>query len=299
MHYVYVLKSPDGIPLYVGKGQGKRGIQHLRDCLNLKSHSASLNAEIAKVCFDGLKPILEIIFKTENEVQAFELEKQLVLSYGRKDLGTGTLCNVTNGGRGPSGIKYTPEILAKKAEANRKSILRPAVRQRLSASIKLAWANVDTRSKIVNGQRRGRTGRCLTPRQIQSLEKGRKSLQDPTRQTTIRQKMVQTKRERFLNFTERQKNASNFGTYLEEKVSTENLKQALILRSDGASYRAIGDALGLDEAVVRRAVLALDCYQVKHRKLFNDFPEWYEKTIAIIKDTKKSSGAKWHQIFQD
>lgn len=297
MHYVYILKSSDGIPLYVGKGQGKRGIQHLRNGLRSKSHSASLNLEIQKRRLNGFEPLLEIVFETTDKAEAFDIEKDLVLKYGRKDLGTGTLCNVANGGQGPTGTNFSSEILAKKAEANRKSISRPAVRQRLSASIRLAWADTETRNKILIGQKRSRSARSLTPRQLQSLEKGRELLQDPQQKDLFRQKMIETKRQRFLISVERQKTASNFGSYLEEKVSTENLRQALILRSKGACYRKIGEALNLGEAVVRRAILALDCYQVKHKQLFDDNPEWYKKTIAIIQNSKKSSGAKWHQIF--
>ena len=45
----------------------------------------------------------------ETEEAAFEEEKRLIALYGRLDLGTGTLCNLTDGGEGPSLSNTTKE----------------------------------------------------------------------------------------------------------------------------------------------------------------------------------------------
>jgi hypothetical protein len=54
-----------------------------------------------------LEPIVEIVHRFPTENEAFEKEKELIKEYGRRDLGTGTLCNLTDGGDGVRGFTYT------------------------------------------------------------------------------------------------------------------------------------------------------------------------------------------------
>jgi len=50
-----------------------------------------------------------ILYDGITSQEAHEIEKKLILQYGRKDLGTGPLVNVTNGGDGVVGFKWTIE----------------------------------------------------------------------------------------------------------------------------------------------------------------------------------------------
>lgn len=52
---------------------------------------------------------VEIIVELESYEDALKLEIAYIAKYGRLDLGTGTLCNMTDGGQGTLGIKNTPE----------------------------------------------------------------------------------------------------------------------------------------------------------------------------------------------
>jgi len=90
-YYVYEYLREDGTPYYVGKGQGKRW----RD-----KHSVAV------------PPKERVTFVQENmlEQDAFRLEEELILKYGRKDLGTGILRNLTSGGEGQT---PGPEVRAK------------------------------------------------------------------------------------------------------------------------------------------------------------------------------------------
>lgn len=90
-YYVYEYLREDGTPYYVGKGQGKRW----RD-----PHSVAI------------PPKERVRFVQENmlEKDAFKLEEELILKYGRKDLGTGILRNLTSGGEGQT---PGPEVRAK------------------------------------------------------------------------------------------------------------------------------------------------------------------------------------------
>ena len=50
-----------------------------------------------------------MIAENLSEQAAFDLEIELIAKYGRKDLGTGILRNLTDGGDGASGYRYTEE----------------------------------------------------------------------------------------------------------------------------------------------------------------------------------------------
>lgn len=62
---------------------------------------------------------VEILFNDLTKIQAEIIEKELIKFYGRRDLGTGTLCNLTDGGEGGSlGIIQSEETREKKRQAS-------------------------------------------------------------------------------------------------------------------------------------------------------------------------------------
>lgn len=63
--------------------------------------------------------IVEIIFDNISWEEACRREIDLILKYGRKDLGTGTLCNMTAGGEGAYGRSLTEEHKRKISESNK------------------------------------------------------------------------------------------------------------------------------------------------------------------------------------
>lgn len=93
--YVYAYLRKDGTPYYIGKGSGNRAYKH--------SNTDKIHPPI---------DVSNIVFLKENisETEAFAYEKQMISHYGRKDLGTGILRNMTNGGEGTAGYKHTSEF---------------------------------------------------------------------------------------------------------------------------------------------------------------------------------------------
>lgn len=110
MYYVYIIyEASKGIPFYVGKGKGDRYLSHFK-----QSHNKFLNNKIAKIEAAGGKVVSEIIFRTDDESLAYNLEIQLISQYGRRK-DEGTLCNITLGGEGFRG-EHSEETKRKRSE---------------------------------------------------------------------------------------------------------------------------------------------------------------------------------------
>lgn len=97
--YVYAyLRSKDsatakaGTPYYIGKGNGRRAY---KDHGRIRKPNDRNNIIFIQT---GL-----------SESDAFRLENEMVLIYGRVDNNTGILRNLTNGGEGSSGFKHSEE----------------------------------------------------------------------------------------------------------------------------------------------------------------------------------------------
>lgn len=86
IYYVYVYLREDDTPYYVGKGKGNR--------IHDKRHNVTVPKDENR---------RKILCENLTEKEALSLETSLISQYGRKDLGTGILRNMTNGGEGISG----------------------------------------------------------------------------------------------------------------------------------------------------------------------------------------------------
>jgi hypothetical protein len=90
MYYVYKYLRQDGTPYYVGKGKGDR---------------AWYKGKHERINLPEDKERIVIVEENLTEEQAFNLERELIKKYGRKDLGTGILRNLTEGGEGAAGFR--------------------------------------------------------------------------------------------------------------------------------------------------------------------------------------------------
>jgi hypothetical protein len=86
MFYTYVWLREDGTPYYVGKGSGYRAYN---------KHRVGNAPPLGRIVF----------YVAKDEGDAFETEIDLIWYYGRKDLGTGCLRNLTDGGENPPRTK--------------------------------------------------------------------------------------------------------------------------------------------------------------------------------------------------
>ena len=137
IYYVYAYLREDGTPYYIGKGKGKRAYN--------KHGNLPVPKDNSKIIF---------LHKNLLEKEAFELECQLISHYGRKDLNTGILRNMTNGGEGNSGYIYTDDHRQKLKNAltNKKRIpFSEETRQKMSKAKKNMSA--ETKQKISNAKK--------------------------------------------------------------------------------------------------------------------------------------------------
>jgi hypothetical protein len=117
--YVYLWFRADGLtPYYVGKGRGRRAFSRW-------------SRGVTKPPAD--KNMIQVIH-CGTEADAFKCEQLLIEKYGRKDLGTGCLHNLTDGGEGASGNQHTIETRQRMSKSRMGHSISEETRRKISAA---------------------------------------------------------------------------------------------------------------------------------------------------------------------
>ena len=123
--YIYAYLRADGTPYYIGKGKGIRAWKQ-HSIKGKGAHTPNDNSRIF-ICETNL-----------TELGAFALERRYIRWWGRKDLGTGVLQNMSDGGQGTSGVKKTvsEETKRKIGSANKGRVQSSEERSKRSLALK-------------------------------------------------------------------------------------------------------------------------------------------------------------------
>ena len=102
-YYTYAYLREDRTPYYIGKGTENRAF---------KRSKTDIKPPIDKSRVIFLKQQL-------TEEEAFKHEIYMIAVFGRKDLGTGILRNLTDGGEGCSGLIHSEDTRNKRSKSNK------------------------------------------------------------------------------------------------------------------------------------------------------------------------------------
>lgn len=163
--YAYLYRDPKtGIPVYVGKGYGNRAFDHFKS-------KTRLGNMLRKRIAEGFKVEPEFIVFGDEEL-AFFVEQEAIRKYGRDDLGTGTLFNLTDGGEGQS--NPSPEVREKISKAAANQIHSPE----RNAKIGAAHLGIPTPENICTAISKTLSGRIHSSDRVQANRLGRRKWWD-------------------------------------------------------------------------------------------------------------------------
>ena len=143
----------DNVPFYVGKGKDDRH--------KVYKHSTKqpfLENKIRKVGVNNIK--IHFLHENLTEKEAFSWESYWIKYIGRRDLGQGSLVNLTDGGEGSSGWVCPEETRKKIGEANKGRKPTKTARQKMS------------RAHMGNQRRKGIPHSKETKRKMSKAHKG-------------------------------------------------------------------------------------------------------------------------------
>ncbi len=176
--YVYAYyESKSNLPFYIGKGHNDRAYVHLARC-HWPSSPNKLPLfynKLRKMAKNNMQPEIVIIQDCLTENDAFELEHKLIQQVGRRDLKTGPLCNLTDGGEGSAGHITSGETRRKLSKANRGHSVSSENIQKLILRNKSREFSVETRVKMSKAQ----CGRICSEETKQKMRESRKRFRRP------------------------------------------------------------------------------------------------------------------------
>ncbi len=176
--YIYAYLRKDGSPYYIGKGKEYR-------MYNQKGHNISPPRD---------KSLIVMMENNLTEIGALALERFYIRWYGRKDIGTGILRNMTDGGEGTSG--WIPSEDTRKKISQSKINPSQETRKRLSLSKigKKSWCkgkkmndefrkNVSLNHADITGNKNPMYGKKHSPETLEKMRK--KALERESRKRLI------------------------------------------------------------------------------------------------------------------
>lgn len=135
IYYTYAYLREDGTPYYIGRGKGRR--------LSERHHRRS--GKFVPVPQENRILVLK---KGLTYGESLKHEVYMIFLFGRKDLGSGILINMSNGGEGNKGHRHTPETKQKMSSKRRGQSRSPEWRKKISEAHKGIGHTEETKNKL-------------------------------------------------------------------------------------------------------------------------------------------------------
>lgn len=123
-HYLYRhIRLDKNEPFYIGIGTKELGRENLKDtCSYRRAYEKKGRGDIWNKISRKSEYEVEILLESSDYQFLKDREIEFIKLYGRKDLRTGTLANLTDGGDGTIGIIWAPETILKREQSKRQTI---------------------------------------------------------------------------------------------------------------------------------------------------------------------------------
>lgn len=174
-YYVYRHIRPDlNLPFYIGIGSIKDSKSHKAEYQRAYSFRKSQRSKFWYKVFEKCHREIEVEIMIEADSWNYIKEKEIefITLYGRRDLGTGSLVNLTNGGDGTGGYahKHSPETKLKISASSKGRIVSNETRQNMSNARKNIQISDAAKDRLRN-LRKGSTASSETRHKMSLSQK--------------------------------------------------------------------------------------------------------------------------------
>jgi hypothetical protein len=140
-------------PFYIGIGTKKDNYNTCKTEYYRAFSKQRKDSKIWKLVVKKTNYKVEILLESDNYFDIKQKEKEFIKLYGRIDLGTGTLANMTDGGDGTLGVIVSEETRKKLQEAHKNRTYyhgKKIYQYDLEGNFIKEWANITQASKSIN-----------------------------------------------------------------------------------------------------------------------------------------------------
>lgn len=198
---------------------------------------------------------IEIMIDGISRSEALDKEKEFIKLYGRRNTGTGTLVNLTDGGLDNKGFVFGDDIRQKMREASSRRNLTPELRKAFSDAGKNKVFSAETRQKLSDAHK-GKTKSESHRLNLSIAKKGFKPSQETRlKLSEARKRRVYTDELRqniskALKGKKKSESHTKNNTLSNYKLSQEQVMAIPSLRAKGLNYKKIGEMFGTCAQVI-------------------------------------------------
>jgi hypothetical protein len=148
-YYVYAYFDGE-TPIYIGAGCRDRDIKHLKSCAKGRSY---FHNKLRKMQREGFTPTVRRLLDNLTFQESRDWERFFIQTLGRKNLKTGPLYNLTDGGEGVLNFIVSNTTKQRMSESAKVAHARLEVKQQHSMATKAAMSRSEVKQKILESNK--------------------------------------------------------------------------------------------------------------------------------------------------